>query len=96
MPRDIGKHPVIYGFELEDEPGGRYRLPEEMWKPFTGGIESFLENQNLFKVGYNRALKRWKMAQYTTYIKELTAPIKQVDSWLKVRMCFNIAAAIPH
>ncbi|RKY66469.1 MAG: hypothetical protein DRQ02_08805 [Candidatus Latescibacterota bacterium] len=89
------KYPAIYGIELEDEPKGRQELPEEAWQPFTREIEATLQRQNLTSIGYELALKRWKMEQYTHYVKDLVQAIKQVNPRLKVTICFNIAAAIP-
>ncbi|MCK4231905.1 beta-galactosidase trimerization domain-containing protein, partial [candidate division WOR-3 bacterium] len=95
VTREIGKHPAVYGFELEDEPDGRLELPEEAWKPFTGEVVETLQSQNLTSVGYERALRRWKMDQFTEYVEELVGAIKQVNPRLKVEMCFNIPAVIP-
>ena len=92
----LGDHPALYALMLEASPNGGANAGLDRWKILTAELEGRIESDNLTGDGYQHAVKRWQMEQYTDYIGEIVGVIKKACPRLKTTISFCMDALFPN
>lgn len=95
VAREIGSHPSIYAFYLEDEPRGGTQYSAAEWAPNSQEFEASIRKEETTPMGRRLAEHKWRATQYTRFVREQAQMIKEINEDIKLTICFNIPAAVP-